>query len=151
MDLTICSKVTMVAASNLKYGFDLLLALTVNGGHNVSINPPILKEYEKISLDPVNELIRTWIMGMDYKGLWKAVHIDKFNKLFIDTCRLTHDKTLIVSDKEDYDADDYEGLTVYNKDQAIINIKPASIKIIQIGTGNIASAGNNSPIIGLSK
>jgi hypothetical protein len=142
MDYTICSRVVALAAERPKYAFELLMLFIMDYGHNVVINTPILAEYSTFAQQ--NEIIRTWIKGMDYKESWKNVNVEEFSNLFIDTCRLTHDKLLIVCEKEDYNAEQYTGLQVLNKDEAIVHLKPTGVVINQIGNRNQASTGTKS-------
>ncbi|WP_420552396.1 hypothetical protein [Tenacibaculum aiptasiae] len=142
MDYTVCSKVLEIACTQPKYAYDLLWKFIMENPHKVVINQEILEEYSKYTH---NGTIHEWIRGMDYKKFWKTVEIDQTNNIFINTCQKTHDKNFIVSEKEDYKKEDFIGIKVLNKDEAITELKPKSIIINQIGNNNQASTGNNSP------
>jgi len=142
MDYTVCSKVLETASKELKYAYDLLWHFIQENPNRVVINDKILEEYIKYANE--SGTIREWIKGMDFKKYWKPVAIDEFENLFIDTCRRTHDKRLIVCEKEDYNPINYNGITVFNKDEAISELQPAGIVINQSGNNNQATTGNNS-------
>jgi hypothetical protein len=142
MEYTLCSKVIEKASLELKYAYDLLWHFIQEGPNRVAINAEILNEYLKHAEN--SGPIREWVNGMDYKGYWKYIPIDQSDNVFIETCKKTFDKRLIVCEKEDYDADYYIGLTVFNKDEAITELHQIGIVIIQIGNGNQATTGNNS-------
>lgn len=142
MDYTVCSKVLETASRELKYAYDLLWHFVLENPNRVAVNDEILAEYLKHAND--SGIIREWIKGMDFKNYWKQVAIEHSDNVFIDTCQKTHDKTFIVSEKEDYELGDYAGISVFNKDEAIIELQPKGVVINQSGNNNQASTGNNS-------
>ncbi|WP_179337452.1 hypothetical protein [Winogradskyella ludwigii] len=146
MDYTVCSKVVNYASEDYKYAFDLLMQFTYENPHRVIINDEILDEYLKLAEN--NYVIKSWITGMDYKKYWKKLTPKDKENIFIDTCKFSSDKKIIVNEKEDYSESDYLGLDVFNKDEAIEHLKPTKKvknKIIQKGKKNQMSNGNNSP------
>ncbi|WP_417609991.1 hypothetical protein [Owenweeksia hongkongensis] len=143
MDYTICSKVIEIAKDGNETTYDLLMPFTSSSNSNrVVLNSHILEQYGM----HYNELIRTWVNGIMNRKFYKMVDIEGFQDLFPDTCRLTTDAKFIVREKEDYPAHSYRDITVLDQNEAIIEICPKTVQIVQIGNGNIASAGDNSPI-----
>jgi len=142
MDYTVCSKVLETASQELKYAYDLLWHFIQENPNRVAINDEILEEYLKKAHE--SGTIREWIKGMDFKNYWKKIEIEQSDNIFIATCQKTHDKQFIVCEKEDYQNNDYSGITVFNKDEAIIELQPKAIIIKQSGNNNQASTGNNS-------
>ena len=127
MDFTICSKVLKTASEDYKYAFDLLMQFVSENPHRVAKNESILNDYLTIAEN--SEIIRTWISGMDFKNYWKNVEIKSGGNIYINTCNCTYDKNLVVNEKEDYLPESYGGLNIFNKDEAIEQIKQPINKI----------------------
>ncbi len=139
MDFTICSKVLKTASVDYKYAFDLLMQFVSENPHRVAKNEAILNDYLIIAEE--SEIIRTWISGMDFKKYWKNVEINSIGNIYIETCNCTYDKNLVVNEKEDYLPENYGGLNILNKDEAIEHIKQSSNNISIIDS-IIASGGS---------
>ncbi len=144
-DYTICSKVLEAATHNKRYLTDLLnnFACTISW-NSVVKNKKILDIYMEIN----DESIRSWINIMSYtenNSCWKDIW-EVEGPIFIKACNKTHDKKLIVSEKEDYD--NYEWLSPINKDEAIINLNwiQNTTIINQNWDNSQATGGSNSPI-----
>jgi len=125
MDFTICSRVIKTASKEYKYAFDLLMQFISDNPHKVVTNDIILNDYKNIAIN--SEIIRTWIEGMDYKGYWKNIDANFEDNPYINLCNSTYDKHLIVDEKEDYLPENYAGLTILNKDEAIEELKQSKI------------------------
>ena len=82
---------------------------------------------------------------MDFNDKWKTVKIVPNSNIYIETCKRTYDKKLIVREKEDYLGVLYNGIDVYDKDEAIAELINPTTIIYQQGKGNQLSTGNNSP------
>ena len=143
MDYTICSNLVALSSDHKKYLYDLLWKIVLNTSIKVASNYEILSEYQSIGLD--SEEIRAWISGMDFNDKWKTVKIVPNSNIYIETCKRTYDKKLIVREKEDYLGVLYNGIDVYDKDEAIAELINPTTIIYQQGKGNQLSTGNNSP------
>lgn len=139
MDFTICSKVLKKASEDYKYAFDLLMQFVSENPHRVAKNESILNDYLVIAEN--SEIIRTWISGMDFKRYWKNVEINSEGNIYINTCKSTYDKNLVVNEKEDYLPENYSGLNIFNKDEAIEHIKQPSNNI-SIKDSIVATGGS---------
>lgn len=138
MDYVINSKVIEVAKGGNKYTSDLLMLFAGNViPHKVVKNIRILDEYKALA----DDYIRTWIELVTNNGYWVNVECDD-DPVFIKTCLATHDKKLIVDDKNS-DYADYEGLMPIDKDEAIDEISPEKNVIHQNGNNNQAIIGGN--------
>ena len=140
MDFTICEKVIFRAKDGNKYTSDLLMPFTSSLNSNkVIINELIIERYRIHK----SEMINTWLNLMTNMGYFKNIENIEQN-IFIATCLQSNDKQLIVSEKEDYPNIDYQGLTVYDCDEAIELLRPNNTYIYQNGSENQISTGSNS-------
>jgi hypothetical protein len=144
MDYTICDKVIETAKNGNKYYIDLLYPLISSSNpHKIILNDKILEKYHAHS----TEFISTWLHLLsvgDFKK-YLEINIATSQNVFIETCKISHDKMLIVREKEDYDEHLFNELNVINSDEAISNIRGSQVIIYQSGTQNQISTGNQSP------
>lgn len=144
MDYVICSKLIEEVPTNSAIAYNLLFSfLNSNSPNKVVLNEAIIDEYGTI----INEIVSVWINGLVKDGLYKSVNTPDFEDglLFIETCRQTYDKQLIVSEKEDYLEEHYCGLNIQNKYEAMSAFNTPINNITQIGVNNQITTGNNSP------
>lgn len=143
MDYTICKNIINISKNANNYTTLLLHFTMRNNSDKVVCNKSILDSYKKFQ----TESIHTWIKLMDYQGSWKNISdVDcQEEDIFIHSCKLTYDKKLIVSEKEDYRIEQYEDLEVINKDEAICNLMPTS-QININGNHTTFTTGNSSNI-----
>jgi len=143
MDYTICKNVINSSKVGNKYTTLLFHFTMSNNSDKVVFNDNILEAYT----ESPTEMIRAWINLMTNLNTWKRIENVTCNQndIFIDSCNLTHDKKLIVSEKEDYSIIQYNNLNVFNKDEALCNLTQIS-QININGTRHNITTGNNSDI-----
>lgn len=144
MDYTICKKVIELSKDGQGKYPQLLFHFMSNNSNKVVINNLILDSYKRYN----TSIIHTWIDLMDKQGMWKKINDPDCaeSELFIKTCHSTYDKKLIVSEKEDYDVEQYEELDVMNKDEAYISLCSTTHVNNINGDNNSITTGNSSPI-----
>ena len=140
MDYTICKNVIKNAKDGNRIMTDLLMPFTASSNpHKVILNEKINNEYSNYE----SELIRSWLNLLSISKFFKNIQCTDEN-IFIATCRLSHDKRFIVHEKEDYPKKHYKEINVLDSLEAIEEISPVKVQIVQQGSGNQASMGNNS-------
>lgn len=147
MDYTVCKNVIDLAKTGNKYTTLLFHFTMSNNSDKVVLNNDILEAYKESK----TEMIHSWIDLMTKLMTWKKIDNVTCNcdDIFINSCNVTYDKKLIVSEREDYTSMQYENLDVINKDEAINILMPTS-QISIIGNGTSLTTGNNSYIIGMN-
>lgn len=142
MTFTISDRVIESAKDGNSYTANLLLPFTsASNSHTVAVNSIILDKYNLFS----THHIHSWIDLMSKLGLFRNIACTHSN-IFIETCKLTYDKRLIVADKQEYPASEYAELNeILDSDEAIVSyMTKATTTIIQTGNNNQATSGNNS-------
>jgi len=143
MDYTICKNVIDISKNGNKYTTLLFHFTNINNSDKVVLNNYILDSYKQFD----TEMIRSWINLMTNLNTWKYIENITCNidNVFIDSCSITYDKKLIVSEKEDYPNSKYNNLEVFNKDEALCNLTQTS-QININGSNHNITTGNNSNI-----
>ena len=98
------------------------------------------------SIGKTDKDIASWINVMSYNSnkCWKCINCED-KPIFIETCKTTYDKRLIVSEKEDYDRSEYAELNVIDKDEAIDEIRPSkNVTSISGSTINKSTIGDHN-------
>ena len=130
----------VLEADERYYGSLLMPIANVRNGHTIAFNQKIKEEYLTVKK---TTRLDAWLEIATATDVFKNVECAG-DPIFIKTCLETYDKKLIVSEKEDYS--DYEGLTPIDKDEAMNQIRPANIIIIQTGDNAQATCGSGSNI-----
>ena len=148
MDFTLCSKLVELSTKDLKYASNILMKfITDENPHRVVVNEQILMKYNEIALAKNGQIINSWIQLMDHMKYWKKIEFTTRGNNYIEVCKKTTDKKLIVDEKEDYEEENCDELTLLNKLEAVDELKIKNISIIQTGPNSQASTGDNSPNI----
>jgi len=100
-----------------------------DNSNRVVYNKKILIEYESVS--EWNDALRVRLRAMDQTWNRKILECDT-DPIFIESCRQSVDKLIIVDEKEDYET--YEWITtMFNKDEALSHLSDWRVIINNFG------------------
>lgn len=145
MKFTICQSFIKIAKRPNKYT-SILNYFPMENADKVVYNKKILDLYLSIA----NSRIRDWLKLMDKTKSWAKIDDMECNEndLFIEACKKTHDKRLVVSEKETYEESKYRGIKeILDKEDARVNFTQSSATTYNIsGENPTFTTGNKSEI-----
>lgn len=143
MDCTVHVNVLRNAEISYRYWGDLLFPFANSQNtKKVILNDQIINEYSVLQ----SEMFRVWINLITNTLSFSKVDCSDSGDIFIEACRRSHDRTLIVACKNDFTHEQISEISLFfDCDEAVAELFSLAPQIIQIGNNNQATTGNNSP------
>lgn len=126
----------------------ILFRFTSRDSYRIVKNNQILEIYNSIN----SSIIKEWLILMGTVGYWKDIKVENCNneRIFIEVCKKSFHKSLIVYDYDDYEETDYEELnlvcTQHDVYEKIFSTQNITNYITITGDDASVTSGNNSPI-----
>lgn len=144
MQYTICLSAVKNVPNAKKYAQLLFHFIMENNPDRVVYNSQILESYKLVQSD----IIASWIDLMTNGGHWKSIENLECtsSELFIEACKVSSDKRLIVDEKDFYDTCRYDGIScVLDKYEALVELG-TNRNIYINGEGHTFTTGESSGI-----
>lgn len=126
----------------------LLFKFADSNSHRVVKNEQILKIYNSVD----SSIIKEWIILMGAVNYWKNIEVEDCSdeNIFIESCKKSFHKSLVVYDYDDYEEDKYEGLSMiccqHEINEKIFPTQSVTNIITIDGDDACVTSGAHSPI-----